>query len=320
MHISSTAAQEYEDNKAYRWDTVIDLDSNTITNYCDGEPFNTQEIAKNTNATTDTADLNNLTSVSLRFNTSVSFFDNYKITYNKNTYDIKASEIGSKSNETYIDFGDTMPENVSIEFEDPEGNTVTPESLTRITPRRYKAVFTDLVEGAYKGSIPAGLSSALGNTPSNNTFTFNALERPVTKTEYVEYKMIRQHPKVFDFEGAVANPDKYTDTDGVTKVTYNDTIWKVSGGPSDGHVYALTNTELKQNGKSSVELRSTDNSTMCAFYANRFWMGKQGEPVSGSVWVYWPSTTTSQYFELEVANYTSGQQAIIAEWVICLQI
>ena len=100
LHISSTAAQEYEDNKAYRWDTVIDLDSNTITNYCDGEPFNTQEIAKNTNATTDTADLNNLTSVSLRFNTSVSFFDNYKITYNKNTYDIKASEIGSKSNHT----------------------------------------------------------------------------------------------------------------------------------------------------------------------------------------------------------------------------
>ncbi len=306
MHYSGGTTFSYEDNKAYRWDTVIDLDKNTVTNYCDGTAFNTVTLKE---------ELASVSSVYLRFNTSIAFFDNFKVTYNKNSYDIKATDIGSKSNETIVEFGDTMSDgSVALSFTAPDGSAATVESVTKITPRRYKVAFTDLVEGVYTGSVSAALVSAIGNTPSNNTFTFKVEERPVTKTEYVEYKMIRQHPKVFDFEGAVASPQKYTDTDGVTKVTYNDTIWKVSGGPNDGHVYALTNTELKQNGKSSVELRSTDNSTMCAFYANRFWMGKQGEPVSGSVWVYWPSTTTSQYFYLEVANYTSaGQQAIIAK-------
>lgn len=307
LHISSTAAQEYEDNKAYRWDTVIDLDSNTITNYCDGEPFNTQEIAKNTNATTDTADLNNLTSVFLRFNTSVSFFDNYKITYNKNTYDIKASEIGSKSNETYIDFSDTMPENVAVEFEDPEGNTVTPESLTRITPRRYKAVFADLVEGAYKGSISAGLSSALGNTPSSNTFTINVAERPIVKKEYKEFKLVTEHPEMFDFEHIIPNPKTYTDADGETKIVYNNSTWDVSASAAGGDAFALVGDKYAKSGSKSMELRSGDDTTMEAIWANKFWVGKQGDAVSGSLWVYWPSTTTSQYLYVEIANYYQGE-------------
>jgi len=315
MHYSGGTRFSYEDNRAYRWDTVIDLDNNTVTNYCDGVVFNTVTL-------TDAIAEKHATvsSVYLRLTPSVVFLDNYRVSYNKSGYDITATDMPSSTSEIYVDFGDTIAsENVSLVFTDAEGNVVTPLTVTKISPRKFSVVFDDITEGIHTVTATAGMKSALGTTLKNNTASFNVEVRPNIPTEYVEYDMIREQPKAFDFEGAVAKPDQYTETNEetgeTTKVTYNDTIWKVSGGPSDGHVFALTTDKIPaQNGENCVELRSTDNSTMCAFYANRFWMGKQGDEVSGYLWAYWPSTTTSQYLYVEIASYNSdGQIAVLAK-------
>ena len=315
LHYSGGKLFSYEDNTTYRWDTVIDLDANTVTNYCDGVAFNTVTL-------TDAIAEKHATvsSVYLRLTPSVVFLDNYRVSYNKSGFDLSATDVPSNSSETYVEFGDTIAEeNVSLIFKDAAGNVVTPLTVTKISPRKFSVVFGELTEGTHTVTATAGMKSALGTTLKNNTATFNVAVRPNIPTEYVEYDMIREQPKAFDFEGAVAKPDQYTETNAetgeTTKVTYNDTIWKVSGGPSDGHVFALTTDKIPaQNGENCVELRSTDNSTMCAFYANRFWMGKQGDEVSGYLWAYWPSTTTSQYLYVELASYnSSGQIAVLAK-------
>ena len=159
------------DNEPHRWDIVIDMDNKTLENYCDGVRFSSVNFG-----TTQTS----ITDVSIMLLSAVSFFDNYKVTVNVDDFGYTATDIDTYSNATIVNFDDTMVlADGDLIFTDPEGNTVAPISVTKITPRKYSVVLPDLMEGTYKVELAEGKTSALGNTAKIEYATFNVAERPV---------------------------------------------------------------------------------------------------------------------------------------------
>lgn len=173
-HYSGGETKAYENNKAYRWDTVIDMDEKTIINYCDGVQFN--KVTYTSSYLID----GDIQKIYLRFKPALTFFDNYKMTVNVETFGYTASDIASDSNETIINFDDTMViADGDMVFKDIYGDVITPTSITKITPRKYKVALPDLEEGVYTMTLKDGKTSALGNTPKVEEVTFNVAARPV---------------------------------------------------------------------------------------------------------------------------------------------
>ena len=164
-----------EDNEPHRWEIIIDMDNTTLENYCDGKQFSSVNFG-----TTQTQ----ITDVSIMLLSAVSFFDNYKVTLNVDDFGYTASDIGTYSNSTIINFDDTMvfdDVSTAMVFADPYGNIVTPTSVTKISPRKYKADFSavDLIAGEYKVTLADGITtSAIGNTPKIESASFTVAERP----------------------------------------------------------------------------------------------------------------------------------------------
>jgi len=118
--------------------------------------------------------------VYLRFKPAITFFDNYKMTVNVDDFGYTVADIPTESNSTIINFDDTMVlADTDLIFTDPEGNAVTPSSITKITPRKYKVEFANLIEGEYKLSLAEGKTSAIGNVSNTEEITFNVAERPL---------------------------------------------------------------------------------------------------------------------------------------------
>jgi len=171
MSISGGDAFEYTANTPYRWDTIIDLDSKTVTNYCNGTAFNTQTI------TASTLD-GGVSAVHLNAMPSVTFFDNFKMTHNENKFGFKAYDIWTEANVMYVEFDDTMPEaDVTLTVIDPNGAVVTPSAVTKINSRRYKLEFSVLEKGTYKVTIPHNTKNFTGASLENNEAAFYVSER-----------------------------------------------------------------------------------------------------------------------------------------------
>jgi len=178
MHFSGGDLIDFEDNVAYRWDTVIDLDNKVVTNYCNGTAFNSKTI------TVDTLN-NGISSIYFRFMPGIVFFDNFKMTHNAQAFDFKAENVFSDSKTVFVEFGDTLAGgDVSFAFIAPDGNIVTPDKLTKVTPKRYKAEFSELLDGTYKVSVSQGISSVFGTKAGNNVAEFKVISNPeFTATE-----------------------------------------------------------------------------------------------------------------------------------------
>jgi len=168
--LDSNKSVPIEDNEPHRWDIVINMDTSTLENYCDGVRFSSVNFGTLQTSITD---------VSIMLLSAVSFFDNYKVTVNVDNFGYTATDIDTYSNETIVNFDDTMDlADSDLIFTDSEGNTVTPVAITKISPRKYKVMLPDLMEGTYKVELAEGKTSALGNTAKIEYATFNVAERP----------------------------------------------------------------------------------------------------------------------------------------------
>ncbi len=168
---------DFVDNQPYRWDIIVDIDNKTIKNYKDGVCFST------VTGVTSSYILNPV-NIGIRLTKAISFFDNFKVTLNVDDFGYTASDIDTYSNSTIINFDDTMvfdDVSTAMEFTDPYGYIVTPTSVTKISPRKYKAAFSavDLVAGEYKVTLADGITtSAIGNTVKIESASFTVAERP----------------------------------------------------------------------------------------------------------------------------------------------